>query len=241
MKKITCAFLAIVMCMALAVPALAASVASGTVYSATVQNYTVAVTASANNTIILNPYQVALKPSEIVTGGRGDDISPAVFAPTLVLKSTSNVPLKMTLTATGAIPENSNAAFSATPIVDGEKNRKVFLYLAIDNVGPKDSDNEGPQITDSLTAANVPAYDASKVWSTSNTRGTQAVFKAGDVKMTDVCVIAVPEANKGSYVAINIGGECAKSPTVGWTAADKVSISLAYTFQADSNSTASGS
>lgn len=237
MKKITCAFLAIVMCMALAVPALAVS--SGTSYAGRLQGYTIAVTAISNSAIVLNPYQVSFTKASVVSGASASDkINPAIFAPSLILKSDSDVPLKMTLTATGSIPNGSNAAFSATQLAATEKNRKVFIYLVVDNQGSK-STSDAPTAAAALDG--ITAYSASSVWSASNTTGTQAVFKVGDVKLTDICTIPVPETNESSYVKIDIGGECTKSPTDGWTSTDVVNVSLAYTFQASNNPLTSGS
>jgi len=237
MKKITCAFLAIVMCMALAVPALAAGISSGTAYTGRLQGYNIQVTAEANSAIVLNPYQVSFTKASVVSGETSTDkINPAIFAPSLILKNDSDVPLKMTLTATGSIPNGSNAAFSATTLASTEKNRKVFIYLAVDNVGSK-SASDAPKAADALDG--IPAYDATKVWSTTNTNGTQAVFKNGDAKLTDICTIPVPADGESSYVKIDIGGECTPSPTDGWTSTDVVNVSLAYTFQASNNPLAS--
>ena len=221
MKKLFSAFLAIAMCMALAVPVFAAQTPNRTMtYTLDLEKPTINVTVPTSATVKLNPYQIKVTLATIgATNAQG-----SILAGRQYLENKSNVPLKMSLVATGAIPTGSNAAFSTSAPEATEKNRKVFMFVAVG---------------DPVEAAKPSAAALSNVtYSATDTK--QAIIKAGDVKMNDILTIPVPaDANVGNYVPIDIGGACATTPTDAWTEADVVDLSLAFTFIATNNTVAS--
>ena len=255
MKKLICVFLAIVMCMALALPVFAddeAKNVTGTSYSSTVKTPTIKVLGSASNTILLNPYNIAVAKASVVSGdedtyGTATQTTAGVIAPTTVLENKSDVPIKLSISVTGSIPQDSTATFSATEPTATEKTHKVFMYVAVTNVAPAvygDTDPI-PAATDALVNG-IAEYDAEEVYSATNTDGTQAVVKAGEVKMTDLLTMAVPDTSDSDalergFVTIDVGGVCSSSPQTPWGEKDKVAVSLAYTFVATNNSVGSGS
>lgn len=218
MKKLTALFLAMLMSMALAAPVLAADPPNYTLtYGVTLQEPTIAVTVpTAAQAVILNPYKIKVSNDDIgATNAQGSILSAKFY---LVNKST--VPLKMSLTATGSIPEGSGAAFSTSQIASTEKNKKVFLFIDVGSV----TEGEAP----STAALCDVTYDAT------NTK--QGVIKVGDLKLTDIMTITLPtNADNGNYVPIQIGGECTTSPTTAWSSADKVGLSIVFSFQAADN------
>ena len=231
MKKMFCAFLAIAMCMALALPAFADDdIVSGTDYTGSVQTPTIKVTAPTSAAVILNPYLISITKASVVSGGSGN-FQPSVVTPTLVLKNQSNVPLKMTLTVTGEIPQGSTAKFLTAAPAATEKNHGVFMYVDVLNKGSLATAPTAAQVL----SDGVTAYADANVYSATNTSGTQCVVKAGAVKMTDFMTLAVPAANQAGYVTIDIGGECATTPTDAWAATDTVNVALAFTFTSTSN------
>jgi hypothetical protein len=253
MKKLICVFLAIVMCMALALPVFADDEANvtGTSYSSTVKTPTIKVLGSASNTILLNPYNIAVAKASVVSGdddtyGTNTQTTAGVIAPTTVLENKSDVPIKLSISVTGSIPQGSTATFSATEPAETEKTHKVFMYVDVKNVEPfvPDDDHPIPAATDALING-IAAYAADKVYSATNTSGTQAVVKAGEVKMTDLLTMAVPDTSgdddEQGFVTIDVGGVCSSAPQTPWGENDKVAVSLAYTFVASSNSVGSGS
>jgi hypothetical protein len=255
MKKMICAFMAIVMCMAMAVPALASS--GGTSYSGGLVAPTIEVVVPASTKIFLNPYQIAISRTDIASGDAmlsGESITSGdvtltslVITPTAVLKNKSDVPVNVSLTATGTIPTTSNATFATAPLATTEKNKKVFLYLEWDNKGNL-ADANAPKATEVFTwSTDTPdstKYDATKVFSTTNTNGTQAVIKSGALVLKDIVkmppkkVVSASETQY-SYLTMNIGGGCTTTPTEKWAATDVVDVALAYTFQATNNSVSS--
>lgn len=222
MKKLFSAFLAIAMCMALAVPVFAAQTPNRTMaYSLDMETPTVNVTVPASATVKLNPYQIKVT---LATIG-AENAQGSILAGTQYLVNKSNVPLKMSLVATGSIPNGSNAAFSTSAPDATEKNRKVFMFVAVGDPV------EGAAPTDAALS-NV-------TYSATDTK--QGVIKAGDVKMNDILTIPVPaDASDGNYVPIDIGGACATTPTDAWAATDVVALSLAFTFVATNNTVGSG-
>lgn len=245
MKKTISLFLVMVMCMALALPVFAGDATStgpttnvGAEYEGKVQTATIQVTAGTTGKVFLNPYNIQITKNSVVSGSGTTTIAPSVIAPTLVLTNQSNVPLKMSLTVTGVIPTGSTAKFLTTDTtVDTEKNHGVFMYIDVKNKG---SLATAPTASDSLTS--VADYTPSSVYSADNPNGTQAVVKAGAVKMTDFTTLAVPAANQQGYVTVDIGGKCASSPTDPWSDKDTVNVQFAFTFTATKNSgTSTGS
>lgn len=243
MKKTICAFLAIVMCMALAIPVFADDdIASGTQYTGKIQTPTIKVTAGTTNAVILNPYLIKITKQSVLSGDlsitSGDNFAttPSVVSPTLVLTNESNVPIKMSLSVTGQIPQGSTAKFLTSDTTSTDKTHGVFMFVSVTNVGSK-ADANKPTASDGLTTP--PQYAASSVYSTSNTSGTQAVVKAGEVKMTDFTTLAVPASGEKGYVSIDIGGACSTTPTTAWASTDTVDVKLAFTFTATNNTTSS--
>lgn len=219
MKKLFALFLAIAMCMALAVPVFAEDPNRTTTYSLSLEEPTINVTVPTAATVKLNPYQIKVTLAAI----GAEDAQGSILAGKMYLANKSNVPLKMSLVATGSIPSGSSAAFATAAPESTEKNRKVFMFIDVaDTV-------EGAVPTDAALSA--VTYDAS------NTK--QGIIKAGDLKMNDILTIPVPsDADAGNYVTIQIGGACATSPTEKWTSADVVNLSIAFTFIATNNTVA---
>jgi hypothetical protein len=219
MKKLFAAFLAIVMCMALAVPAFASTPpANTTQYDITLKPPTIEVTVPAAAIVKLNPYQIKVTLEDI----GAEDATGSILAGRMYLANKSDVPLKMSLVASGSIPSGSNAAFSSSPLDPTEKNRKVFMFIQVGAV------TEGPVPTD--PALSNVTYSA--------TDEKQGVIKAGDLKMDNVQTITVPDdADDGNYVPIDVGGACATTPTEAWTEADVVGLTIAVTFVATNNAT----
>lgn len=219
MKKFISAFMAIVMCAALAVPVFAEDPNRTLTYGVTTQTPTVSVTIDATGTVLLNPYQI-----KVTNNGLGaEDATGSVLAAKYYVKNKSDVPLKMSITATGAIPEGSAATFANAAPDATEKNRKVFLFVDVGAV------TEGAAPTDPALCA--ATYDATKLYDATTKTGSQGVLKSGDLKLTDVLTITVPtDAANGNYVPIQIGGSCATTPTDAWTANDKVSVSMVFSF-----------
>jgi hypothetical protein len=221
MKKLIAVFMAIAMCMALAVPALAGEAADPTKgeakYTSEVKKPTVKVTVGTVGKVILNPYQIKFATKDLVGGSATAEINPSVIAPTLLLTNESNVPLKMSIVATGKIDEGSTAKFATAKPADTEKNHAVYLYLVVSDKGELDT---APDVTAAPTVAD---YDA--------TNTSMGLIKAGELKMTDFLTLKAVTNSKKAYVTVDFGGACATTPTEPWSDKDTVSVDLAFTFQ----------
>lgn len=256
MKKMICAFMAIVMCMALAVPALASS--GGTSYSGGLVEPTISVTVPKSTKIFLNPYQIAISRNTIASGDEtfsgesiqsgSDTLSSLIITPTAVLKNLSDVPVNVSVTVTGSIPQNSKAVFHTAPPLATDVLKRVFLYLDWENKGNL-ADADAPKASDVFEwATDTPAstrYDTSKVFvnAVATPNGTQAVVAAVAKPLTNITTMPAKKVVNGvtqaSYVVMNIGGACSTTPTERWTEDDVVDVKLAYTFQATNNSVSS--
>jgi len=238
MKKITALFLAMLMCMALAVPALANQQQQQqtpnrkTTYTVGMESPVIDVTVPTASKIRLNPYQIKVNMS---TASGGDfnatNAQGSILSAVMYLTNKSNVPLKMSISAVGGIPNGSKATFNTTPPTAEEKNKKIFMYVEVG------------ALTEAATPA-VGTLSTPTAYSATNTK--QGVIKAGELKMTNVLDITPPtrtpsnqngDTASSNYVPIMIGGSCAKSPTEAWGSSDTVTLDLTFSFQAAENST----
>jgi len=235
MKKLFSAFLAIAMSMALAVPVFADGEPNReTKYTIDTQTPTVDVTVPTAGAVKLNPYQIKVKNVAALGIGNeeNDGETGSVLAAKTFIVNKSNVPVKMSLTVSGKIPDGSNAKFLTAAPAPTEKNRAVFMFVDVGAVA--EAADADALATATATALCAATYDATKLYDATAKTGSQGLVKAGDLKMVDVLTIPVPsgtDATAANYVPIQIGGECATTPTDAWTAADTVDVTMTFSFQ----------
>lgn len=244
MRKVSALFLAMLMCMALAVPALASGggVGSGDVlssgddgtvtYKAKVQEPTIEITVpSLSRAIILNPYQIRVTTgtasgdiAQSVTSGDAKAWQNSLLSTRLYLHNKSTVPLHMSLELLGT-SKSTDVTFATGPIAATEKNKKVFMFVQVGSV----TEGSAPTTAELSTAT----YDNSNP-------ATQGIFKAAVTKMTNnnTSGLDIPtprDPATGNYVPIDIGGECTTTPTNAWASTDTIEATITFSFQAYNN------
>lgn len=188
------------------------------------------------NKVILNPYELKLftSTSSNTAANSGNQVladdnavadadgvaSPQVITVPLEIKSESDVPLTVGLTAKATV--GGETKLTATDVdqsaVDTDKN----LFLYVDMLRTTD----GSAVSD-WTADTAPTWrdDSSKV----NTDAfSQVIPTAQGAKRENI--ISIPEGTAGKYVYFKIMGSAAPSPKKNWTSSDTVSVELAFTF-----------
>ena len=202
MKKVLCLVLAMVMLMALAVPAFADDENEVEVGS-TVNVPTIDVTLPTAEAITLNPYGLEV--------GTGKDTA-QIQQDAMFLENKSDVAVKVNLAVTGVLPETNTdkvAFATATTVPASGKSaattKSIFLYVDVQEVA-------------SATAAAIATYDSKST--------TQIVVAAKEVKK-DVAVLDKTGGAK-AFAQIRIGGDMIAAPSVAWTANDAVKVKLVF-------------
>lgn len=158
--------------------------------------------------VLINPYQM---PVEIDGETRREQIlcTPAVIA------STSDIPLKVSITITGAVKEESDMTLATAPTGGAGTSKSAFVYFEIVQSNSDD-------VISSLWAK---AYDPAKhipvVPGTPQTR-------------TDIMTLPPMtkdnEVARGGYAQFRLTGDAVWNPTTEWSRKDGINVIVAFTF-----------
>lgn len=237
MKKIISMFLALVMALALAVPAFASS---GTVdVPGTVNLPTINVVLPTTASMIMNPYQleVKLNPKDTTETAKTDQI----ITPLMTVKNLSNIGVQVGVTVKGTIGKTSNATFAAADVTPAtETSKTAFIYakflkgdpdMAIGDIGKETTAPTADTATITIVTADADgsfptAFDPDATQAAANTlTGTTDSKNAAD----------------GGVLGFRLFGSMANAPekagtaagtTVAdpWTDKDAMSVSFSFTF-----------
>ena len=252
-KKLASLVMAGALTLSLAAPAFAATdteitdigaigTASNTEITGTTNVPTIKVTTPNAGAVVVNPYKLTYV---VDVGDDADDPSDdttstnQIISAVQYIKSESDVPLKVNVTATGKT--EGEAVFATTTTVGNTKltNKSAFVYFQIKGAtAAKDSGADTVSITDPDWGT-FSATDAGTI-----VLGAKAVTKNNTVTLAAATEVA-DEAGTGtvtipSVAAFRLNGDAVTSPTKAWTGADKVSATLAFTFTADAVAPAAG-
>lgn len=182
-------------------------------------------------TMVLNPY--GLKYSATVNGVELTDKQDQVIYPTQYIASNSTAALDVTATVTGVVAGNAKlVAEPFDPVAEhaaGEKApNNLFLAMQTKDVAAADTPTDptwtaitkDTDITQGDFIADANGYYHSVVVST---RGTATV-------VGKLAASADVTGTASSYVAFRFAGIAEKNPFTPWTAADKVTATIAFTF-----------
>lgn len=222
MKKITSMFLALVMALALAVPAFASS---GTVkVEGSIQLPTLNVVLPTTASMVMNPYKMSVKldprdPASAVTD--------QIVSDTMEVKNLSNIDVQVGIKVTGSIKNTADTApaFAASSAASDSTNKTAYIYVAFE-VGDADLDvtdtNGSGNSTVVLTTAEQEPTDfaSNAVAGNANTLKASADLKA--------------PSSKG-VLGFKFFGDTSKVTT--WTDKDVMAATIAFTFTPLANAT----
>lgn len=213
MKKILSLALALALVLTLTVPAFAGSTTTtptnATEFTGSTEAPTVSVTVPASATFVVNPYKMS------VQNAAGDDVTDQVVAATQYVTNLSDVPLTVDVTVTGTTEGNAAFATSSTQGSRAPTTNSVFLYAE-------------------FGAATANDGSADPTWGTaySTTATNQVLVGARATSKKGVAKLAATDGSAANYLAYKLAGDAASAPTTAWTDADKVKVSVAFTFTA---------
>jgi hypothetical protein len=230
LKKIASLFLAMVMILALAVPAFA----TVTYSDKNAQNVTMkGATATAKiqvslpsggaltNSFVLNPYNVKYK---LAVAGASEaeataaEMAKQVVSPILNITNATNCKMQVDVTVTTTLGGNLKL-LTAPYATDAEKTdtkNNAFLYV-------------------NMTANNAAAADNTTTDINTYNETTSIVLKSGDVKKTNLLQTNAATADNPNYIYIQFGGQMAQAATTPWTEKDTATVAFAFTFTPNPN------
>lgn len=208
MKKTLSFILAVVMIMAVVVPAFASDPSpkpNSIEVESSVSTPTIDFTLPSPEAITLNPYGLGSSEADKVQ----------IQQDAMFFENKSDVAVKVSLTATGVLPATNTdkVAFATTTTVPATgkapaTTKSIFLYVDVQ------------ENADGTTATDIAAYDSKST--------SQIVVKAGDTKK-DVAILDDKDTTTGKkFAQIRIGGDMVAAPAVAWTANDAVKVKLVF-------------
>lgn len=152
---------------------------------------------------VLNPYKLSVTPAG------GTATTNQIISAMQYVKSTSDVPLKVNISAT-ATP-TSNVTLSAKTAA-AATTRQAYMYLNTKSIGS----------TATAPTESTVTFDAFN-------KLTSVVLTAGKAVTLNGLELAAGNVNP-SYLAFRLEGDMATAPTTAWTTADKVDVVVAFSF-----------
>jgi hypothetical protein len=235
-KKVLSLALASAMSLSMMAPAFAAETTESTTnrslkIDGTYQATTIDVVVPTSGTIIINPYALPVKISDVSGVSK---VSQQIVTKPMAIKNKSNVKLDINVSATATV--KGSLTLAAAPITDtaGDQKNEAFVYLAIepttltadtgiDAAYATQTWTTYVAATDSTTTPdNVLALKTSAV--TKNKMGTLAAATMD----TDGETFA--SYSSGSIAFVGLSGQCAQAPKTAWTTKDGLTATIAFTF-----------
>lgn len=234
MKKITSMFLALVMALALAVPAFASS---GKVDVAGAINLpTINVVLPTAASLTLNPYGLNVKLDKNDTDGT----EATVISPTMYVKNLSNIGLQVKATVAGTVGKGSNAQFlNAKPGTSTtDKGAWIFVMFNIQDDATTAIDRPGSDPTPGTTHGTALVEVVADGADPAEVKGYELDAAASKVtgSINQLAPTATKEPAEGGVLAFRFFGDAVATPKNdddsinAWTDKDTLSASIAFTF-----------
>lgn len=235
-KKIMSLAMAMIMAMALTVPALGAadSTTQSRDLTGTTQKLTINLAVSGGTKMVFNPYKIAVKVADdgglAATGGV--DENGQIITRDVVITNKSNIPLDMTATLgleIKAAEGDTAATISSKEVTASTATKQVYLYADF-------------SVFDDNTAANLKGRDdrwqtgsklvgAAGAAASDGTAATGAKHKSGsEVKIPASGNTGASDDATANYVVVHLDGNCSPAPTTPWKDTDKVDVHMSFQF-----------
>ncbi len=208
-KVLLCALLAALVLLCSTRPAAALlSNERDTVITADIRMPIISVTVPSSAEVYINPFQL---PVEI----GGEDQRDQIICTPAVIASASDIPLKVSVTVTGAVKEGSDMTLAASPTYGTGTAKSAFVYFEMVQSNSEDIES----------ARWASAYDSSK-----------HVPVVPNVPQTGTDLLTLPPMTKdgeianGGYAPFRLTGDAVRKPTAEWTEKDGINVTIAFTF-----------
>lgn len=223
MKKITSMFLALVMALALAVPAFASS---GTVkVDGSIQLPTINVVLPTTASMVMNPYKMSVK---LDPRDPASAVQDQIVSSTMEVKNLSNIDIQVGIKVTGTIKNTTDTApaFSAASVATDSSAKKAYIYVAfeIGDTGLDVADTSGNGT--STVVLDTSEQEVSDFASGSAAGNANTLKASADLK--------APSTD--GVLGFKFFGETSAVTT--WTDKDVMSATIAFTFTPLANAVA---
>lgn len=189
----------------MAVPVRAVSVAgnSSTKFTATYMAPKITVTVPATAEVFINPYQMP-----VVIDNKETDAQ--IVSTPVCIENKSEVPINVSVSATGKIKEGSNMRLVMTPTQGTTLTSKsAFVYFEIQAANSDDLD----------AVYWDDEYDATK----------HLVIRTYARTMKNIVALGAA-GEEGCFGAFRLSGDCVARPKTAWTENDGIDVAISFTF-----------
>lgn len=219
MKKTLSLVMALIMVMALAIPAFAAGASTDpynktTEVAGTTKVPTITVTIPGTSTITVNPYKM-----DVSVGS--DTKNDQIISPVQYVKNESDVAIALDVSITGKV--EGEAVFATAPVTDKVTTKSAFVYFEIKAATSEDGNGDPTWAT---------AYDSKAT--------DQVLLAAKAVVKKDVAKLGKGDET-ATYAAFRLNGNVADKSTKPWAGTDKVGATIAFTIKPAIAEASSGS
>lgn len=232
MKKLVSLGLALVMCLALMIPALASEQTFATENSALTPTIEVDMPSTAG--VILNPYGMTYKGG--ILGGTATSTAQIISNVFAITNKTQGCNLEVKAKITGVMGGNAQlVAINDTGLETDDSNPLPVAAIAKKFKAAEKGNKVVLAVTYNFTGADkIAAAAPTSVTDTSKVTRTAAYTKILTGSEIDMDTIVLPpaESSKYSFVVYQFSGIAVSKPTEPWTESDSVGASFVYTFTA---------
>lgn len=162
----------------------------------------ISVTVPQTGAAFINPYQMDVTIDATETDAQ-------IVSTPAAIENESEVPLQVTVTATGQLKEGSTMGFSTSPTDGVGRGKRAFVYFEI-----------------------VPANSAdSAVWASEYDFEKHLLIYTGTRIKRNVVTLS-QSGKDGCFGAFRLAGDCTTNPSEPWTEKDGIDVNITFTFKA---------
>lgn len=162
----------------------------------------ISVTVPQTGAAFINPYQMDVTIDATETNAQ-------IISTPAAIENESEVPLQVTVTATGQMKEGGSMGFATEPTNGVGRGKRVFIYFEI-----------------------VPANSAdSAVWASEYDPEKHLLVRTGSRTKRDIVTLS-QSGKDGSFGAFRLAGDCTINPIVPWSENDGLDVDITFTFKA---------
>lgn len=180
----------------------------GTVIEAVARMPVISVSVPSSAGVVINPFQF---PVEI----EGENKREQIICTPAVISSSSDIPLKVSVTVTGTVTPESDMTLATAPTGGTGTVKSAFVYFEI-------VQSSWGEVRKSLWAT---AYDPAK-----HLRIISGAPQTGTDMLTLSPLNKFGEIAKGGYAQFRLAGDAVRNPANEWNEKDGIDVMVAFTF-----------
>lgn len=163
----------------------------------------ISVTVPATSEIFINPYRLSI-------AVEADETSAQIITAPACIENKSQVPISVSVAATGTVNEGSNLRLVSTTTGGEGTKKQAFIYFEM-----KASDTSNPPVS---------------FWDAEYNAEKHVIVRVGSGRIKkNIAVLSAVDGTE-RFGAFRLTGDCTATPYSGWTEDDGISVELTFTF-----------